>query len=126
MASFGTAGRKLDLLIKQGSTFTMPFAVLNEDGTPKDLTGFTVRAQIRRTVKSTSATKTFAALVDPVPSSGRFVLTLSATETAGITAGDSPASPDSRFVWDLEMEGPGGVVLPLAYGAAVIHPEVTR
>ena len=126
MASFGTAGKKQDLLIKQGCSYSIPFRYTDELGAPKDLTGCTVRSQIRKTIKSPTITETFAPLISPDPSTGLFTLSLTALQTSAIPAGDGPDAAESKYVYDVELVSAGGVVTPLAYGVVRIHPEVTR
>jgi hypothetical protein len=55
MSTLGSIGVKLDLLIKQGSTFgPHKFTLTNPDGTPLDLTGCIVRAHIRKKASDTA------------------------------------------------------------------------
>jgi hypothetical protein len=126
MGVAGTAGVKQDLLIKQGSTFKLPFLAVDATGAPVDLTGCTILSQIRKTTLSSVVTQTFTALIDPDPTTGRFALVLSAAQTSAIPAGDSPIAPASQYVWDVELHAADTTVAPLAYGVVKMHPEVTR
>lgn len=126
MSVVGTAGKNQPLLIRQGATFTLAFQALDTFGQPIDLTGAVIRSQIRKTVRSAGVAQSFSALVDPDPTTGLFVLRLTAAQTAAIAAGETPTSPESQYVWDLELETPDGDVTPLAFGKVAIHPEVTR
>jgi hypothetical protein len=113
---------KLDLLIEQGATFTKSLTLVQSNGSPRDLTGYTARMQIR------------TALTGPV------VLELS-TENGGIiieelagkihleiTAGQTAALTIRSGVYDLEMVAPGATptVTRLLSGKVTVSPEVTR
>lgn len=123
---------KYDIKIYQGATFTRRFiwwivvpdleADPPEAGSPKDLTGWKARMQVRR----------HASDEDP--------LLQASTEDLGITAltddgvidivisdEETRASSASEVsVWDLEMEDPAGIVTKLLYGDAPIFAEVTK
>lgn len=43
------------IIVQQGADFSLPIQLENEDGTPRDLTGFTGEAQIRPTPEATGA-----------------------------------------------------------------------
>jgi uncharacterized NAD-dependent epimerase/dehydratase family protein len=127
MPVIGTAGKKVDLLIKQGSDFVATFQVnLTGTDTPTDLTGHTVRSQIRKAIKDAVYTVAFQTFIAPDPTTGRFTLRLTSAVTSAIPAGVTRQSRESQYVWDAELVSPSGVVTPLTWGAATIHPEVTR
>jgi hypothetical protein len=128
MSTLGSIGVKLDLLIKQGSTFgPHKFTLTNPDGTLLDLTGCIVRAHIR---KKASDTAIVCALDTPVTVSvtpiGEFNLGASKTVTGAITAGDTLKDPASKYVWDCDLEDSTGRSTPLYYGDVTVFREVTR
>jgi hypothetical protein len=106
---------KYNLTIDQGATFERLVRV-SEANAPKDLTGYVVRAQLRRSYKAALPLATFVCAVTDA-AAGEITLTLDATTTTGITAGAA--------VWDLELEY-AGVVTRLLEGTVQITPEVTR
>lgn len=122
----GVLGERLDLSIRQGATFG-PFLaqMFDPDGTtPINLTGCTITAQIRKRAADRKIAATLAVpITDAV--NGRYEFVLTAEQTAAIPAGESPASPASRYVWDMELHHTGGV-LPLYYGDVIVLREVTR
>lgn len=126
--TLGTKGGELNLLIRQGATLG-PFntTVLEQDGTPIDLTGGEVRAEIRKTAFSPPlayVTFTFT-LTDP--SNGVFTWELADTVTEQIPCDeDSETAADSTYVWDLEVETAGGKVYPVFYGVVNVFREVTK
>ena len=126
MATLGYIGEKLDLLIRQGATLG-PFqgAMTNPDGTPVDLSGCVLRAQIRKKALDPAVvTPVTVTITDPL--SGQYVFGLSAELTAAIVAGESIKDPTSKYVWDMEMVDASGQVLPLYYGDVSVFREVTR
>ena len=126
MATLGYIGEKLDLLIRQGATLG-PFqgAMTNPDGTPVDLSGCVLRAQIRKKALDPAVvTPVTVTITDPL--SGQYVFGLNAELTAAIVAGESIKDPTSKYVWDMEMVDASGQVLPLYYGDVSVFREVTR
>jgi hypothetical protein len=108
--------------IEQGATYTKQIVWKDGGGVPMDLTGFSARMQIRKTLGST---KVLASLATSPGSGialggalGTVVLTLSATLTAAIT--------ETAGVYDLELVSAGGVVTRLLEGDVEIKPGVTR
>lgn len=126
MATLGSIGEKLDLLVKQGSTLG-PFnaSMKNPDGSPVNMTGMTLRAQIRRTGLSTTVVASIPVTVTN-PTLGQYTFGLSDEATAAIPAGETLKDPASKYVWDMELEDAAGNVMPLYYGDCKVFREVTR
>jgi hypothetical protein len=113
-------GTSYDLCIQQGATFTKVIT-WKRDGALVNLTGWTARMQIRATTEAATA------LIDLTTENGRIALggtagtitlTISATDTAALTAG--------RGVYDLELVSPGGLVTNLMGGVVSIPRNITR
>jgi hypothetical protein len=122
--TIGSVGARLDLLIKQGSTFQPEQLIAkNPDGSRVDLTGAVIRAQIRKAASGPLVKAFTITYIDRV--NGVFTLGLTATETSAIKSADDPNSGENRYVWDLEMDM-AGVVTPLAWGEVKMFREVTR
>ena len=106
-----------NILVEQGSTFSQKVTV-KEDGSPRDLTGYSARAQIRPTRTSTTLTATFTCTI-ATPSNGEILMELSPSVTAAIT--------DGRYYYDLEIYSSGdSIVNRLLQGEVTVSPEVTR
>ena len=107
-----------DFQARQGATFDRSFT-WKPGGTAADLTGFTARMQVRRTVRSTEP------VVSLTHSSG---ITLGADGTVSllIAASEMGAIPARRYVYDIELIDAGGKVHPVLDGAFVVTAEVTR
>lgn len=123
--AIGSFGAPLDLRIKQGSTFDPQVTLNNPDGSPVNLTGSTLRAQIRKNALDTEVVATFTINIVDAPN-GVFQLVLTDEQTAAIVTGEQPGSSASKFVWDLEMEDSLGRVIPIFYGSVQVFREVTR
>ncbi len=113
------AAADANLLIEQGSTFEISIQIFESDDTPRDLTGLTVNAQLRRNFRSRQATD-FTVDVT-TPTDGEFKLKLTAQQTAALREG--------RYVYDVEVldDTVAPIVVARALqGVARVTPEVTR
>lgn len=128
MPQIGTKGAELDLLIRQGATFgPVTSTISNPDGTPMDLTGATLRAQVRKTPTSPIGEGCVASFTITNPTSGNFDWYFSATATSTLAAdNESETAPASVYVWDMEIEDAAGRVIPLMYGKVNVFREVTK
>lgn len=113
---------ELDIEIKKGTTFQVPFTWTDENGLPIDITGWEVRMQVRSEQAATTTLLDISTVSGEItlsdPTNGEFTITLSDTVT-------------SAFSWvvgvyDIELESPGGVVYELLYGTVETIGEVTR
>jgi len=103
-----------NIVIDQGTTFTLSVTLTNDDGTPKDLTAYTVASQIRKSYY----TNTFTAFTtSKVNLTGEISISLTAAQTTALKAG--------RYVYDIEIEDPSETVRVIE-GIVTVTPEVTR
>lgn len=124
--TIGTIGFELNLLIKQGSTFgPHQVTVRNPDNTPVDLTGATIRAQMRRKALDTALVAQFDITYVNRPS-GIVTFGLTDEVTMAIVTAEILRDKNSKFVWDMELEDSIGRVIPLMYGEVSVFREVTR
>lgn len=110
------AALRYDLLIEQGSTYRRSVPVLDDTGAPLDVTGWSVRGQIRLTHDSPTT------VYDLGPH-----LTVTGTAVELVI----PAEASSAWVWrwgvyDVEIVDPGGSPTRLIQGSVGVSPEVTR
>jgi hypothetical protein len=105
-----------NLVLDQGSDFTVSINYNNEDGSSKDLTNYTSRSQMRKSYYSTTATTITANISNA--SNGEITLSLSSNVTANIKSG--------RYVYDLEVVSNTGYVTRVIEGIITVLPEVTR
>lgn len=109
-----------DLCIQQGATFSRLIR-WKADGANVNLSGFSARMQIRPTAASATTTLSLTTENGRIAlggTAGTITLTISATDTAAITAG--------RYVYDLELVSAGGIVTRLLQGIVTVSANVTR
>jgi hypothetical protein len=120
-------GKELNLTIRQGATFGPIVCTLKDSaGSPVDITGFTVRAQIRKTPFTRKATGCAATCLIVNGPAGQFSFEFLAEDTALLQVGDTESSPESQYQWDLEIEQPDTRVIPVVYGTVSVFREVTK
>ena len=109
-----------DILIEQGATYSQ-LVTYKESGVAVNLTGYTARMQVRSTLESASSVVELTTANGRIAlggSAGTITLTISATDTAALTAG--------RGVYDLELVSGSGIVTRLLQGVCTIIRNVTR
>lgn len=110
---------ELDLTVYQGASWdrTITWKI---DGTAVNLTGYTARMQVRRTVDAD------ATLIALTSGSGITITAGTGTIALAMTAAQTAALPPGTWVYDLEVVSGGGEVTRLMMGALIVDPEVTR
>ena len=106
----------LSLKIDQSATFSSTVELEDENDTVIDLTGYTVRASMRKHYASSSATS-FTTTIDSPATLGKVTIALTAVQTALLVPG--------RYVYDLEIEI-NSVVTRVLEGMITVTPSVTR
>lgn len=118
-----------DLSIDQGSTWTHAFIVNQPapEGTPveslvpADLTGYTARMQVRKTVDNPHI------LLELTTGNDRIIITsLTGRIDLLVDAATTAALNFTTAVYDLEIVSAGGTVTRLVRGSVTLVPEVTR
>jgi|SRR6056300_63899 hypothetical protein len=105
-----------NIVLDQGTNYSLTINMTNLDGSAKDLTGYTVRAQIRKSYYTSTYTA-FTVVHDDT--GGEITMTLTAAQTSALKAG--------RYVYDLEAESSGATeTLRVLEGIVTVTPEVTR
>lgn len=105
-----------NLYIDQGSDFSVSVNITESDGTAKNLTGYTARAQLRKSYYS-KTNVTFTSAVT-APAEGEVTISLTNAQTANIKAG--------RYVFDVETVSNANAVTRILEGMVIINPEVTK
>lgn len=119
------AATVMDLNINQGATYTLDVpGIKTAAGADLNITGYTVRAQIRRRVNDPAILATFTTAI-VTPAVGALQLSLTAAETTALPSSSSKDQP-LACVYDCEIVSPAGVVSRILEGTAFISPEVTR
>lgn len=109
-----------NLVIDQGTTFSLTITVADANGNEIDLDGYTARAQLRKSYGATSYTA-FTVTVAEDTTTGELTISLTDTQTSALKAG--------RYVYDVEIVAPvadGSPVTRVLEGIITVTPEVTR
>ena len=106
---------KYDIEVDQGSDFSLQLTI-QESGSAKDLSGFSLRGQMRPTKDSSTLTATFTTSITDV-TGGVCTISLPYTTTENITVG--------QYFYDIELFT-GSTVQRIIEGLVTVSPEVTR
>jgi hypothetical protein len=109
-----------NLIIDQGTTYSLTITISDVLGNELDLTGHAFRAQLRKSYGATSYTM-FTTAINENPTTGILTISLTDTQTSGLKPG--------RYVYDIEMISPeqsGSEVTRVLEGIITVTPEVTR
>ena len=103
-----------NIVIDQGTTFSVDVTAKDNTGSAKNLTGYTATAQLRKSYYSTTSTSFTTAQVD---ATGVITLSLNASETGNLKAG--------RYVYDCEAAS-GSDTIRVVEGIVTVTPQVTK
>jgi hypothetical protein len=103
-----------NIVIDQGTTFDLTINVTADDGSPTDLTDYTISSQIRKSYYTNTYTELTTSKVNLT---GEITLSLTPTQTSALKAG--------RYVYDVEMASSEETVR-VVEGIVTVTPEVTR
>lgn len=115
------AAANYTLGIEQGSTLSLLLTWKDSNGTAVNLTGYTARMSLKSSFTSTTTILSLTTSNGRITlggSAGTIQLTVSATDTAALTA-------PQTGVYDLELVSGSSVVTRLIQGTFSITPEVT-
>jgi hypothetical protein len=99
-----------------GDTFKRRLEFKDSLGDPLDLTGDTIRGQIRATAESTTVIETFNVTIQAPATAGIAFIELTALETAAIAPGS--------YVFDLKFDNPDTDTI--LKGQLIVEQSVTR
>ena len=109
------AVRTYHLIVDQGANYALSIPVLNDNGGPTTVTGWTVTGQIRAYPNGSTVLHELELTVGGT------------TVTLQIPAADSSAWTWRTGRYDVELTSPDGLVKArLIEGLVVVRPEVTR
>lgn len=123
------AAAKYDLTIEQGATFLRTITLKDSGGTEIDLTGWSIRGQIRVKQGAGSPLATFTGtILDQVSATGQATISLTAAQTSALPVpeGSPGVRVNSAYLYDVEMVRPDTSVLRVLQGLATVVPEITR
>lgn len=107
--------------IEQGADWALYLNFQNTDGTPLNLTGCTIKMQIRSdygvTPVATLSTATGGITVTSA-TGGTATVALTATQTTAIAGGN--------YLYDIKVTNASGTVVRTVEGGAYVSPQVTQ
>lgn len=107
----------VELTIEQGATFFTEVLISDANGEAKNLAGYNVRSQIRKSYYSTSSVDFEIDIIDPAH--GIVVMEISAANTSNISPG--------RYVYDMILANTStNNVTRIFEGIATVLPGVTK
>lgn len=120
MADILQQGAELNLEIVQGATFVLPIAIKDSNNTAVDITGASMKAQIR---KKADATTVIVTLNTP----DEIVITNASGGLATITIPVSVTEdfPTGRYKWDLFITYASGQTDRMFYGDVLFISNIT-
>jgi hypothetical protein len=104
-----------DLPIYQGDDVNAVITVTDATGAPADLTGYTAKAQVRKTVADSDPL--VAIEIAATVSGSTVVLTISHAQTETLKG---------KYVWDCQLVSAAGMITTIVSGKVPVTPEVTR
>lgn len=105
---------KSNLTVDQGANFIYNVFLVDTNGNPFDITGYSGNAQIRKTYTSTNYTTMNVTITG---NSGLVTLTMNSATTANLSF--------NRYVYDLELTS-NNVTSRILEGFVTVNPGVTR
>jgi len=105
-----------NLFVDQGSYFSTFINVVAADGTPLNLSTYTVAGQMRKSPASSVGYDIPCSIIDP--ELGRIKIRLDAESTENI--------PSGRYLYDIEITDDTGEKLRIIEGVLNLIPQITR
>lgn len=110
-----------NIVADQGATLSRVVTWRDSAKRPNNITGYTARMQVRSTVESATVVLELTTENGRIilgGATGQVTLSVPATTMAAITA--------DKYVYDIELVSPAGVVSRLMQGNFAVRGEVTR
>lgn len=105
-----------NLFVDAGSNFNNIITVAATNGLPLDLTGYTVKSQIRKSYTSTLSYTFTSSVYDAL--AGKIKLELTAVQSEAIAPG--------RWLYDVEITSSAGIKTRVIEGVVTVTPQITQ
>lgn len=105
-----------NLYIDAGADYSIIVTANQGNGDPLNLTGYTVKSQVRKSYASSTAYNFTASIF--AATSGKIRLSMTATQTSAIKPG--------RYLYDVEITSANGEKRRVLEGIIIITPEITQ
>ena len=106
----------VELYMDQGTDFSSIISLNNQDGTPMNLTGYTVKSQFRKSFQSSTYVGFTASIYDAP--NGKVRLQLSNAQTSAVDPG--------RYLYDIQLTNPSGIKIRALEGLVLLTPQITQ
>ena len=126
MTTVSNIGARVDLQIRQGADFISTLTFTTATGTPVDLTGCALAAQIRSSATAAVLLATFTVTIEAPPTAGIATLQLPNAQSAAIPTVPNWADESACCWWDLELTDAAGNISSPLYGKVNVMPEITQ
>lgn len=114
----------LDIVVEQGTDFSILFTVKDENAATIDLTGESYKAQMRPTYNSTELTADFVCtLLNQTTNKGQWTMTLAKSITQDIAI--DVGIKKKNYFYDIDRTFADTHVERFLEGKAILHAEVT-
>jgi hypothetical protein len=105
-----------NLFVDAGTTYSNIITVAATTGQPLDLTGYTVKSQMRKSYSSSQAYSFTASIYDAA--AGKVRLQLTPVQSEAIPAG--------RWLYDVEITSQSGNKTRVVEGIVTVTPQITQ
>ena len=105
-----------NLFVDQGADYSNIITVASTTGAPLDLTGYTVKSQMRKSYTSSTFYNFTASIYDAA--NGKVRLQLNSTQSEAIIPG--------RYLYDVEITSGNGAKTRVIEGIVTVTPEITK
>lgn len=105
-----------NLYVDAGSTYSNIITVGSTNGSALNLTGYTVKSQMRKSYSSSTAYDFTSSIYDAV--AGKIRLQLTDLQSQAIPAG--------RWLYDVEITSPSGTKTRVVEGIVTVNPQITQ
>ena len=105
-----------NLFVDAGSSYSNIITVASNTGAPLNLTGYTVKSQLRKSYQSSVAYNFNASVLTPTAGQVRLEL----------TPVQSEAIPPGRYLYDVEITAPTGSRTRVVEGVVTVTPQITQ
>jgi hypothetical protein len=114
-------------VVYKNSTWSIDITLMQSDGTPYILTGFTGQSQIRASYDAVTALASpTVTIVNPTAGTIRISMTVVQTAALDVTSTATPPRP-ALPVWDALLANTDrSIVFPIVSGSVTVKPGVTQ
>ena len=106
----------VEIDIDQGTDYSLDLGLKNDDGSSKNVVGYTFSSAIKKSYYSTNNVASFIVNTNQA-STGNIILSMNAATTANIRAG--------RYLFDIKQTDANNLTQRLTEGIVTVNPRIT-